>query len=147
MKTLSVAAAVVLLGLAFVPSEAQVDVGKVLVGRWEGELERPKGPGAYRPHAFQPSREQPVEGRTLVIQGVRAEGAKWIVTRAQFGITGKPLGRVEVTLDMVGNDVTLHFTTGAGAEAKLKLTGENALVGTLAMPRARITPMELKKVG
>jgi hypothetical protein len=69
------------------------------------------------------------------------------VTRAQFGTTGKPLGRVDVTLDMVGNEVTLQFITGAGSEAKLKLTGDNALVGTLAIPRARITPMELKKVG
>jgi len=133
--------------LAVVPSEAQLDVEKILVGRWEGELEMPKGPGAYRPHAFQPSKEDRTTGRTLVIQGVREAGAKWIVTRAQFGITEKRLGRVDVTLGMVGNEITLQFTTGAGSEAKLTLTGENALVGTLAIPRARITPMELKKIG
>jgi hypothetical protein len=146
METLSVAAVVVLLGLAVAPSEAQWDFGKVLVGRWEGELQRPKAPGIYRPHALQPSREHPGEGRTLVIQDVREEGTKWIVTRAQFGITGKPLGGVDVTLDLTGTDVTLHFTTGAGAQAELKLTGENALVGTLALARTGFTPMELKKV-
>jgi hypothetical protein len=146
VKTLAVAVAVVLLGLAFVPSEAQVDFRKVLVGKWEGELQRPVGPGAHRPKAFQPSTEQPVDGRTLVIQEVRQQGAKWIVTKAHFGITGKPLGRVDVALEMMGNEVTLQFTTVAGAQVKLKLTGENALLGTLAFPRAGFTPMELKKV-
>jgi hypothetical protein len=146
MKTVFVTALAVLLALAFVPSQAQTDLSKVLIGKWEGELEKPKGPGAHRPKAFRPSTEQPVDGRTLVIQEVREEGGKWVVTRAQYGITGKRLGRVDVTLDMMGNEVTLQFETGAGSQAKLKLTGENALVGTLAIPRGGITPMELKKV-
>jgi hypothetical protein len=141
-----VAAALGLLVLASVPSWAQMDLPKVLVGKWEGELERPKGHTGQHPKAFRHSTEQPQDARTLVIQEVREEDGKWVVTKAQYGITGKKLSRVDVTLDVRDNEVTLQFETGAGSQVKLKLTGENALVGTLAIPRQGITSMELKKV-
>ena len=147
MKIVSAAALVlILVAFALVPSQAQVDLTKVLVGKWEGELERPKGHTGQHPKAFRHSTEQPQDARTLVIQEVREEDGKWVVTKAQYGITGKKLSRVDVTLDVRDNQVTLQFETGAGSQAKLKLTGENALVGTLGIPRQGITPMELKKV-
>jgi hypothetical protein len=46
----------------------------------------------------------------------------------------------------MGNDVPFQLTMRAGAHPRLKLTGESAPVGTLALARAGFTLMELKKV-
>src|SRR5947209_63722 len=66
---------------------AEMDLATVLVGRWEGELAQSKrGRGADPPE------------RTLVINSVMKTDSGWIVD-ARYGITGRGLGRVEVTLD------------------------------------------------
>lgn len=133
MKTASVIAAVsFLLALCLGTAEAQLNLSKVLAGKWEGEYQKdPK--------------EKFDNARTLVIGKVREEGGKWIVEDAKFGVTGKKLYPTEVILEVVGEEVTIQFTTDVGGLIKLKLSGENLLAGTYART-ASIRPTKLKKV-
>ena len=64
-------------------SDAQVELGKALVGTWKGDVQT-LGKG---------TREDP--HRTLIITSVMQKDGKW-VGEARFGTTGKGLGRVHL---------------------------------------------------
>src|SRR5262245_65101282 len=70
----------------------QVDVAATLVGTWEGEF--PFG-----------DRGQD-RRRTLVVQSVEKTDGGFRVD-ARYGVTDRPLGRPQTTLQVVGDEVTL----------------------------------------
>lgn len=127
------------------PSWAQVDLSKVLVGRWEGEGQGPKVRTGYRPKGRKPYKDKSEDDRTLVIGQVREQEGKWIVEGAKYGRAGERLHGVEVVLDVNGDDVVIQFDTRDDAHMKLKLTKENFLVGTRVKHKGFV-PMEFKKV-
>ncbi len=74
---LACAGAVMTLVLSTIPTSAQVDLAKVLVGKWEGQA--------------QLTRDSP--GRTLIISSVRERGGKWVAD-GTFGDPEKRLHAV-----------------------------------------------------
>jgi len=120
------------LGLALGTAEAQMNLAKVLPGKWQGEYQRePK--------------EKFDNARTLVIGQLREESGKWIVEDAKFGVTGKKLYPIDVKLDAIGDEVKIEFTTDGGGLVKLKLSGENLLTGTFVRA-AMFRPTKFQKV-
>ena len=116
MKVAAVTALVVgVLALLSVPSESQPDLSKVLVGKWEGNAPRASG-GDPR--------------RTLVFESVRQEGGRWIA-EAKFGIPGRPLVPVDVTLDVTGAIVRVQFSPGIGFNWDLTLLSDKLLAGSI----------------
>jgi len=121
----------VLIALAPGPLDAQVDVAKALPGKWEGRLEAFRGGDP---------------ARTLVISSVKGTAGTW-TAQGRFGVTGKNLGKVEIPVNVVGSDVWLEFTSGAGAKVALKLSGDKALRGTVRPPGfEKDFPIQLEKV-
>ena len=122
----------VLMALAPPRSEGQIDAPKILVGKWEGQI--------------QVSRTvSPFPDRTLAIKSVREQEGKWLV-EARFGVTGRRLEPVDVTLKVVGEELTLHFRTSAGADVKLSLYKKEYLDGFYLFPGAGAErPIRLKK--
>lgn len=116
MKTMVVLG---LLGLALSESQAQADLSKVLVGRWDGEIEfpfrTPEGPD-----------------RTLIIKSVRQEGGTWTAD-VLYGITGKGTGPVSATIEVVSGEVILKFLTQANSAVTLRLYKEKNLFGSFRL--------------
>ena len=101
-------------------SEAQVDLAKTLVGRWEGEVQFlvPKG--------------RPDPNRTLIIASVIQRDGKWLAT-GRFGVTGRGLGPVQIEVDASDARPAIRFAvSGSNATVRLELLDEKHLVGTLA---------------
>jgi hypothetical protein len=147
MKTVSVAAVVILLALASIPSGAQMDLAKALVGKWEGDYEAPHALGKPKMGGVPEGRSE--TARTLVIGQVRQQEGKWIAEDAKYGISGKGLNLVPVMLEMTGGDVILQFRTAAGPDSeavKLQLSKEKLLAGTIGIGTGVFHKMELKKV-
>lgn len=97
---------------------AQVDPTKVLVGRWEGQVQV----------ASQ-------MGRTLTINSVKAKGEGEWVARGYYNIAGmeskETTGGREMSVSSKDNEIYIEFVTGnANNPVKLKLIGENKLEGT-----------------
>ncbi len=127
MKNASASAvALALLALPLVLSAGQVEVSKLLVGEWKGNIEGRWGAGQW-------ARPRP---RTLVIHSVREEKGRWIV-EARWGLPGRRLYPVDVTLEVDGSDVSLRFPTPkGGGKVDLDLRKERYLVGEQVQPMA-----------
>jgi hypothetical protein len=98
-------------------STQSVDLSRVLVGRWEGEV--------FIPRDINPP------GRVLEVRSVTQQGDKWLID-AQYGILGRNLSPVDVSVDRAGGETVLEFRTGANAIAKLTLSGR-LLAGPLTL--------------
>lgn len=114
----------------FAPSrerELEVALPKLLMGRWEGEL------------------DFAVSARILVIDSVRREGDKWIV-QARFGVADVDLQATPVTLETADDRVILKFTTSLGSRLSLILYSDAALRGTFKLAfEARERRIEFRK--
>lgn len=116
---LAVAALIVSIAAAAVPPlAAQVDLAKVLVGQWDGQVNIP--------------RSRNPAGRTLVIKSAVQQDGVWAVD-ARYGVTGTGLAPVMVAVDTAGGATTLSFVTGANATIRLTVTGEKNLSGTFEL--------------
>jgi len=107
--------ATALLAIGAPPIGAQADLGKALIGKWEGEV----GGQGYR-------------GRDrawfLVIESVK-EGA----AEASFGPSLDRLVKTPVTLGHDGTAPTLSFS-GGGTPWKLTLASDKVMTGTAVLP-------------
>ena len=110
-------AALLLALLVGAPAEADLDLAKALVGRWEGEVQV-LGVG---------TRENPQ--RTLIIGAVTQQDGKWSAT-GRWGITGKGLARVLIEVDASGARPRLRFVTDVNATVRVELLDDRHLVGT-----------------
>jgi hypothetical protein len=123
-----------LLGIFLGGASAQVDLGKALVGTWEGEL------------TFRTSTAD--TNRTLVIKSVAQQDGKW-VGDGLYGTTGKNLSKVSIDVDVTGRRPSLQFTSSEGSVIKLELLDPKSLVGTLTLSGSRKggadRPLKLEK--
>lgn len=129
-RTMLVFAFMGVLGTAAV-GHAQTDYKALLVGTWQGDVQE---------------RSAKNTDRTLVIRSV-AKGDPPTI-KAQYGVTGRPLGRVEGTLDTSGDKPVLRLTTSAGSKIVLRVHDDNNLIGTVEYPGKdqRVpAPLRLKK--
>lgn len=99
---------------------AQVDLNKVLVGKWEGEIQQLLGRGAN-------------PGVVLVISSVKEDGGRWI-SDARAGTSTSGLGPVKVEIDNSGKQPSLRWTGGTGIAYNVNLFDEKSLVGTATLP-------------
>ena len=102
-------------------SFAQVDPAKVLVGRWEGQVEIPGN-----------------SGRVLTINSIKAKGEGEWAARGRYEITGQEsdskTGGREMSVLSRDNEIYIEFIVGTSKNpVKLKLVGENKLEGTTNM--------------
>ena len=138
---------VTFVALTTAPCHGQANVEKALVGKWEGQFTAEVGD--TRRGRGRTSTEDPRHLRTLVIGAIREQGGKWIAEGARYGETGKGLGKVDLTVEVAGQQVTIHFTTGAGNPVKLTLVKENELAGTITVKSGAgsvFRQMQLKKI-
>jgi hypothetical protein len=145
MKTASVTTVLVVLAFALVLSEAQTDLSRVLVGKWEGEIERPQ---VTRPKGGKQAGgavERRENTRFLILEKIHEQGGRWVVDKASFGQEGKTPKPVEVSLQVSGGEVSVEFETEAGAKVKLRLSGDNVLSGTWVQTQ-KFQKLEMKKV-
>ena len=91
-------ATLAVLALAVAPSWAQTDLSRVLVGRWEGQVELQGG----------------TLPRVLIIISAREQGGQWSV-EAKYGPKGR-LAPVEVTVEQSGGNVVLKLPAAEGRE-------------------------------
>ena len=105
-------------------SQAQVDLSKILVGKWEGAIE---GAHTWRGGPY----------RTLIIQSAREEGGALRV-EAMYGITGLSVSPVNVTVEGAGGEVILRFLTGANSQVTLTLYKEKHLEGSFRLTGAGV---------
>jgi len=113
--------ALVTLGLGLlivVRADAQSDLGKRLIGKWQGNVQ------------FISSPADPF--RTLVIESVSEKDGTWSAA-GRFGITGKGLDRVKIEVDLSGRQPVVRFVTGASNTVRLYLVDGKALMGTLEL--------------
>ena len=128
---------------ASMPVVAQVEVVKVLVGKWEGDIERPQATKPKGSKAGVVHRRE--NTRILLIDKIQEQGGKWVVEKASFGQEGKTPKQVEVSLHVSGGEVSLEFETDPGSTVKLKLSGDNVLRGTWVQT-GQFHKLEMKKV-
>jgi len=129
---------------AVMPVVAQVDGVRLLIGKWEGDIERPQAtkPKGKAVGGGVQSRENT---RILIFEKIHEQGGKWVVDKASFGQEGKTPKPVEVSLQVSGGEVNVEFETDAGSKAKLKLSGDNVLSGTW-IQTGKFQKLEMKKV-
>lgn len=99
-------------------SQAQIDLAKALVGRWEGEQE-------YQLI----SADNPK--RILVIESVSQVDGKWVAN----GRYGTPAGlvRVKIGVETGGERVDLSWTGPTGNQFQLNLLRDKHLVGKITL--------------
>ena len=98
-------------------AEAQPDLGKSLVGTWEGEVQL-LGMGTRQdPH------------RTLIISSIARKDGGW-VGLGRFGVTGKSLSPVQIVVKASGKNPWLRFVTALGTTVRVELVGDGRLAGT-----------------
>ena len=95
---------------------AQVDVGKVLVGTWKGELQ-------------QRSQKDADPTLVLVIKSVKEENGKWMAD-ARVGATEDKTAKVNLEIDTSGAKPAVRWTGGKRAVYDLSLLDDKNLVGT-----------------
>jgi CHAT domain-containing protein len=101
-------------------SEAQPNVGRILVGKWQGEIQFTFGVG-------------PNASRTLVIESVSEKDGTWSA-QGRFGVTGQGLGKVTIDIDVSGRHPVLQFVPGPYATGvRLYLINEKSLVGRMTL--------------
>jgi hypothetical protein len=130
-------------------SEAQLDVAKVLVGKWDGDVQMASG----------------TYPRTLVIKSVESDGGGLLAV-AEYGGTGSGYAGaaggytapdvrvlpVAINVQSFGNDVLLRFPTIEGWTVDLTLyKDQHHLFGNVRIPVSRggawpINPVRLTKV-
>jgi hypothetical protein len=98
---------------------AQVDVAKVLVGTWKGELQQRTQKGA-----------DPTV--VLIIKSLKQEDGKWVAS-ARVGATEEKTGPVQLEIDTTGAKPSVRWTGGSGAIYNLSLLDDKNLVGTAAL--------------
>jgi hypothetical protein len=98
---------------------AQVEVGKVLVGTWKGELQQRTNKGA-----------DPTV--VLIIKSLKQEDGKW-VSSARVGPTEEKTGPVQLEIDTTGSKPVVRWTGGSGAVYNLSLLDDKNLVGTATL--------------
>jgi hypothetical protein len=111
----------IVLGMS--PGSAQLDLAKVLVGKWEGAVQWAAGAGSG---VGDPN-------RTLIIDSVEQKDGKW-VAMGKFGVTGKGLGKVTIEVEDSGSRPSIRFVTGSNSTVRLALSGTKDLTGTLTLP-------------
>ena len=109
---------VVLALLVVAASEAQTDLEKALVGKWQGDVQL----GGVRGDP----------NRTLVIRSVSEKDGKW-VAEGRYGVTGKGLGKVQIDVDKTGQWPSIRFVTGANSTVNLNLVDEKSMVGKMTL--------------
>jgi len=117
MKTIRWFLVILLLLSAGALTLAQVDPTKVLLGRWEGQVETTKG-----------------SDMILIINSVKAIGEDEWVARGRFGPRGSVStapGGQEMTVKSKGNELSIHFITKDKNPVRLKLVNDNKLEGTM----------------
>lgn len=115
--------------------DAQRDLAKVLVGKWEGKVDV-SGLDNVR---FPPE-------RTLIIESVRGESGERAV-EAKFGVTGRRLFPVNVGVETVGSEIILRFVTPDNTRIKLTLLKEKYLDGQQERSDfRRPIPVRLEKI-
>ncbi|MBI4593674.1 MAG: caspase family protein, partial [Candidatus Rokubacteria bacterium] len=108
--------------------DLEVSLPRLLVGRWEGEL------------------DFTVSARLLVIDALRREGGTWVV-RARYGVSDANLTPVDLTVDTSEDRVTLRFNTALASRATLTLHADAALRGTFRLAfEARDRRLDFKRV-
>jgi hypothetical protein len=142
-------AALVIVFSASTVSEAQLDVAKVVVGKWDGDVQMASG----------------TYPRTLVIKSVESDAGRLLAT-GEYGGTGSGyagaaggytapdvrLLPVVISLQSSGNDVILRFPTIEGWTVELTLyKDQRHLFGDVRIPISRggawpINPVRLTKV-
>ena len=126
----------IVLGISL--GSAQVDLAKVLVGKWEGAVQWAGGAGSG---AGDPN-------RTLIIDSVEQKDGKW-VAMGKFGVTGRGLGKVTIEVEDSGSRPSIRFVTGGNSTVRLALSGTKDLTGTLTLSgtsqRGNDRPMSLEK--
>ena len=137
-----VALALVLVALALAPAAAQTDLARVLVGKWEGEVQM--AGGTYP--------------RTLIIRSVEQRGRMSMVDAAyggkggDYGGAGTGIEPVDLMLETVRDDVIVRFRTVENWAVKLTLYKDGKhLLGAMFIPMSRggaqgINPVKLEKV-
>jgi hypothetical protein len=98
---------------------AQVDVAKVLVGTWKGELQQRTQKGA-----------DPTV--VLIIKSLKQEDGKWVAS-ARVGATEEKTGPVQLEIDTTGAKPPVRWTGGSGAIYNLSLLDDKNLVGTATL--------------
>jgi hypothetical protein len=98
---------------------AQVDVAKVLVGTWKGELQQRTQKGA-----------DPTV--VLIIKSLKQEDGKWVAS-ARVGATEEKTGPVQLEIDTTGAKPSVRWTGGSGASYNLSLLDDKNLVGTATL--------------
>ena len=98
---------------------AQVDVAKVLVGTWKGELQQRTQKGA-----------DPTV--VLIIKSLKQEDGKWVAS-ARVGATEEKTGPVRLEIDTTGAKPSVRWTGGSGASYNLSLLDDKNLVGTATL--------------
>ena len=136
-----VALALVLVALALAPAAAQTDLSRVLVRKWEGEVQM--AGGTYP--------------RTLIIKSVEQRGRLAMVD-AEYGGKGNEYGGaggiapVDLMLETVRGDVIVRFRTAENWAVELTLFKDGKhLFGDMLIPMSRggargINPVKLQKV-
>jgi hypothetical protein len=99
-------------------SHAQVDLAKVLVGRWEGEQEY-----------LLVTSDNPK--RILVIESVNQVDGKWIAN-GRYG-TPAGLGRARIAIETGDKNVGLSWTGPNGNQFQLSLLQDKHLVGKVTL--------------
>jgi hypothetical protein len=95
---------------------AQVDVAKVLVGTWKGELQ-------------QRSQKDADPTLVLIIKSVKQEDGKWIAD-ARVSATEDKTATAKIDIDTSGAKPSLRWTGGKGTAYDLSLLDDKNLVGT-----------------
>jgi hypothetical protein len=98
------------------PVSAQVDPSKALVGTWQGSVDVRRD-----------------RDRTLIIKSVKPTKNSGWVADGHYGTTGKGLARAKIGVLLEGEQLVLDFITSADNPAKLKLSGDRVLDGTLSV--------------
>ena len=98
---------------------AQVDVAKVLVGTWKGELQ-------------QRTQKDADPTVVLIIKSLKQEDGKWVAS-ARVGATEEKTGPVQLEIDTTGAKPSVRWTGGSGAIYNLSLLDDKNLVGTATL--------------
>ena len=115
MKTFVLLGITAILALGFTAvSDGQVDLAKVLVGKWEGQIAASVSGN---------------KARVLTIKSVEDTRATGL-----FGIPGGATKPVDIAIERSGNDTTLRFAGFSNAPTQLTLKGDKTLDGTVSLP-------------
>ncbi len=106
-------------------SHGQVDLTKVLVGTWEGEVKARMQRGAAAGADLK-----------LVITSVTQQDGKWIADGRLGGKDGRS-APVKVDVDPSGSKPSLRFKGAAGTDYSLTLFNDKEMVGTATLTTAQ----------